>query len=53
MQKGARIHEFFKDFDKLRKGQVTPQIFERVLVSNLRLTLQQGELAELLHKYKD
>lgn len=40
--KRIRINEFFKDFDKLRKGKVTKPQFKSIL-STLSITLTDEE----------
>jgi len=40
--KRIRINEFFKDFDKLRKGKVTKPQFKAIL-STLSITLTDEE----------
>ena len=45
-----RINEFFRDFDKLRKGIVTVGQFERVLCS-LKLHLTDIEYKAIINKY--
>lgn len=42
LMKRVRINEFFKDFDKLRKGRVTKAQFKAVL-STLSFTLTEEE----------
>lgn len=45
-----RIQEFFIDFDKLRKGYITPDQFRRVLeLTGLQITNDQFQM--LLDKY--
>jgi len=33
VQKRVRVNEFFRDFDKLRKGKVTPTQFKAILAT--------------------
>jgi hypothetical protein len=50
VMKRIRIEEFFRDFDKLRKGRITREEFKRILAClNFRLT--QVELDALCEKY--
>jgi hypothetical protein len=48
--KRVRIEEFFKDFDKLRKGKVTITQFKTVL-SMLNFNLTEEEFDSLAKKY--
>jgi hypothetical protein len=50
VMKRVRIEEFFRDFDKLRKGKVTVPQFRSVL-SMLNFPLTEAEFASLAHKY--
>ncbi len=50
VMKRVRIEEFFRDFDKLRKGKVTVPQFRSVL-SMLNFPLTEGEFNSLAHKY--
>jgi Ca2+-binding EF-hand superfamily protein len=50
--KRIRIVEFFFDFDKLRKGCVTKDIFRRIL-SMLGFDLTESEYQALETKYKN
>lgn len=45
------MHEFFRDFDNLRKGLVTESIFLRVLNANLNIELSRGETKWLVETY--
>jgi hypothetical protein len=49
--KRIRINEFFKDFDKLRKGKVTKAQFKSIL-STLNINLTEEEYASLINKYQ-
>ena len=49
--KRVRIEEFFRDFDKLRKGKVTPNQFKGTL-SLLNFNLTDGEFDALVETYK-
>lgn len=44
-ERRIRIHEFFRDYDNLRKGSVTATIFERVLNGNLGLNFNSEDMA--------
>lgn len=46
----VRIEEFFKDFDKLRKGKVTPNQFKSIL-SAQKFDLTEEEYLSLIEKY--
>ena len=50
VMKRVRIEEFFRDFDKLRKGRVTVPQFRSVL-SMLNFPLTEAEFTSLAHKY--
>lgn len=50
VMKRVRIEEFFRDFDKLRKGRVTVPQFRSVL-SMLNFSLSAGEFEALAEKY--
>ncbi len=49
--KRIRIEEFFKDFDKLRKGKVTINQFTSILCM-LNFSLNDAEFEALAQKYK-
>lgn len=49
--KRVRIEEFFRDFDKLRKGRVTVPQFKSVL-SMLNFALTDAEFESLAEKYR-
>ena len=49
--KRVRIEEFFRDYDKLRKGKVTANQFKGIL-SMLNFQLTEGEFNALAEKYK-
>lgn len=49
--KRVRINEFYKDFDKLRKGKCTKPQFKSVL-STLGFTLTDEEYDALIDKYE-
>jgi Ca2+-binding EF-hand superfamily protein len=49
--KRLRIGEFFRDYDKLRKGKVTPNQFTSVLCM-LNFNLTDDEYDHLIEKYK-
>lgn len=49
--KRIRIEEFFRDFDKLRKGKVTANQFKGIL-SMMNFSLTEGEFEALAEKYK-
>ena len=49
--KRVRIEEFFKDFDKLRKGKVTVNQFKSIL-SMLNFYLTEDEFQALADKYE-
>ena len=49
--KRVRIEEFFKDFDKLRKGKVTVPQFKSIL-SMLNFYLTEEEFQALAYKYE-
>jgi hypothetical protein len=51
VMKRVRIEEFFKDFDKLRKGKVTINQFTSIL-SMLNFNLTDAEFDALAQKYK-
>ena len=50
VMKRVRIEEFFRDFDKLRKGKVTVPQFRTVL-SMLNFPLTEAEFASLAQRY--
>ena len=49
--KRVRIEEFFRDFDKLRKGRVTRPQFKSIL-SSMNFTLTNDEFKALAKKYE-
>ena len=49
--KRVRIEEFFRDFDKLRKGRVTRAQFKSIL-SSMNFTLTNDEFKALAKKYE-
>ena len=49
--KRIRIEEFFKDFDKLRKGKVTVPQFKSIF-SMMKFSLTEEEFDSLALKYK-
>ena len=49
--KRVRIEEFFRDFDKLRKGRVTRPQFKQIL-SSMNFTLTNDEFKALAKKYE-
>jgi hypothetical protein len=51
LMKRVRVSEFFKDFDKLRKGRVTKSQFKAVLSNILNFTLTEEEYQSLIDKY--
>lgn len=51
VMKRVRIEEFFRDFDKLRKGKVTAAQFRQVL-SMLNFNLTEEEFDSLEEKYR-
>ena len=51
VMKRVRIRDFFKDFDKLRKGRVTRPQFKSIL-SQLNFTLTNDEFKALAKKYE-
>ena len=51
VMKRVRIEEFFRDFDKLRKGRVTRQQFKQIL-SSMNFTLTNDEFKSLAKKYE-
>lgn len=51
VMKRVRIEEFFKDFDKLRKGKVTVPQFKSIL-SMLNFYLTEDEFMALTDKYR-
>ena len=51
VMKRVRIEEFFRDFDKLRKGKVTIPQFKSIL-SVLKFQLTEDEFDSLALKYK-
>jgi len=50
--KRIRIEEFFKDFDKLRKGKVTIPQFKSILSSMLKFQLTEDEFDSIAEKYR-
>ena len=50
VEKRVRIEEFFRDFDKLRKGRVTRSQFKSIL-SQLNFNLTDDEFESLAEKY--
>ena len=51
VMKRVRIEEFFRDFDKLRKGRVTRAQFKSIL-STMNFTLTNDEFKALAKKYE-
>ena len=51
VMKRVRIEEFFRDFDKLRKGRVTRMQFKGIL-SSMNFTLTNDEFKALAKKYE-
>jgi Ca2+-binding EF-hand superfamily protein len=51
VMKRMRIEEFFRDYDKLRKGRITRQEFKRVLAC-FNFVYTEDELEALCNKYK-
>lgn len=51
VMKRVRIEEFFRDFDKLRKGRVTRPQFKQIL-SSMNFTLTADEFKALASKYE-
>ena len=51
VMKRIRIEEFFRDFDKLRKGRVTRNQFKSIL-SSMNFTLTDDEFEALADKYR-
>lgn len=51
VMKRIRIEEFFRDFDKLRKGRITRSELKRIL-SVLNFTFEDVEFEALCDKYK-
>ena len=51
VMKRARISEFFRDYDKLRKGRVTRSQFKSIL-SGMNFTLSDEEFEFLANKYQ-
>ena len=51
VMKRVRIEEFFRDFDKLRKGRVTRAQFKAIL-SSMNFTLTDDEFEFLADKYQ-
>lgn len=49
--KRVRIEEFFRDFDKLRKGKVTVNQFKSILAM-LNFSLTESEFDALADKYR-
>ena len=50
LMKRIRINEFFRDFDKLRKGKVTKAQFKAVLAT-LSIQLTDEEYQTLINRY--
>ncbi|VDL91916.1 unnamed protein product [Schistocephalus solidus] len=50
-EKGVRVSEYFLDFDKLRSGKVTDNIFFRILTRNFGITLNEEQRDLLRGKY--
>jgi Ca2+-binding EF-hand superfamily protein len=50
--KRVRVEEFFRDFDKLRKGRVTRPQFKSILSTQLNFTLTNDEFKALAKKYE-
>jgi len=51
VMKRVRVNEFFRDFDKLRKGKVTTFQFKAIL-STLNFTLSEEEFQTLIDRYE-
>lgn len=51
VMKRVRVEEFFRDFDKLRKGKVTANQFKGIL-SMLNFNLTDAEFDALVVKYQ-
>jgi len=51
VMKRVRIEEFFRDFDKLRKGRVTKNQFKSIL-SMMNFTMTENEFDHLALKYE-
>lgn len=51
VMKRVRIEEFFRDFDKLRKGKVTIPQFKQIL-SMLNFNFTEEEFESLVQKYR-
>ena len=51
VERRVRIEEFFRDFDKLRKGRVTRTQFKSIL-SELNFNLTDDEFESLAEKYQ-
>lgn len=51
VMKRVRIEEFFRDFDKLRKGRVTRNQFKSIL-SSMNFTMTNDEFKALAKKYE-
>lgn len=51
VMKRVRIEEFFRDFDKLRKGRVTRHQFKSIL-SSMNFTMTKDEFKALAKKYE-
>jgi Ca2+-binding EF-hand superfamily protein len=49
--KRVRIEEFFRDFDKLRKGKVTVPQFKSIL-SMMKFQLTEDEFDSIAEKYR-
>jgi Ca2+-binding EF-hand superfamily protein len=49
--KRVRVDEFFKDFDKLRKGKVTVNQFKSIL-STLNFNMTEVEFESLAARYQ-
>nr|CAB3262790.1 uncharacterized protein LOC100183292 [Phallusia mammillata] len=50
--KRVRVSEFFKDFDRLRSGYITPSQFKRCLDQFLGLKLSEDQANQLVEKYR-
>jgi Ca2+-binding EF-hand superfamily protein len=51
VMKRVRVEEFFRDFDKLRKGKVTISQFKQIL-SMLNFNLTEEEFNSLADRYR-
>lgn len=49
--KRVRIEEFFRDFDKLRKGRVTVPQFKSI-ISMLNFNMEDHELESIANTYR-